>query len=76
MSEVIQFNKTKATAEQRRFIEILAGDLKFDRHQRNAHVNAIINRGIDKRIMYLDELTLAEASLVIERFKDWKDDNS
>lgn len=67
---IISWNvPAKATADQLHYIECLAIDLLFDRHQRNAHVSSIISRKIE----HLDELTKVEASKVITQFKEWKE---
>jgi hypothetical protein len=54
----------RATPKQIKTIEELSVDLTFDRQKRNAHVSQIIER----KISYLDELTIGEASKVIDRF--------
>jgi hypothetical protein len=61
-------DQQRATTEQQKFIEILAGDLKFDRAARNAHITLALGR----KITFLDELTKSEASKVIFIFKEFK----
>lgn len=58
-----------ATDKQINYIEILANDLKLDIHRRNAYITSIVSR----EIKALDELSKSEASLVIGRFKEWKE---
>lgn len=59
----------KATPKQIQYIEQLAIDLNLDRHRRNRHVISIIFR----EIKHLDELRKNEASTVIDKFKEWKE---
>lgn len=59
----------KATSKQIQYIEQLAIDLNLDRHRRNRHVVSIIFR----EIKHLDELRKVEASAVIDKFKEWKE---
>lgn len=59
----------RATSKQIKYIEQLSIDLGLDRHRTVAHAKSIIGRGIN----FLDELTKIEASLVIDKFKEWKD---
>lgn len=60
-----------ATPKQQEYIEQLAIDLSLGRRARNAHISSVVNR----QISYLDELTLGEASNVIEIFKRWKEND-
>ncbi len=59
-----------ATNKQIHYIECLAIDLQMDKVSRNAHICTIINR----RICFLDELTIKEAFIVIDEFKKWKEE--
>ena len=59
-----------ATVAQTNFLEILFGDLGFNRKQRNDWLTAEAGR----TITYLDELTIGEASHFIEKLKDRKED--
>lgn len=52
----------RATPEQVRYIEILAGDLGLDRIRRNF----MCSRIVEHEVKFLDELTLGEASKVID----------
>lgn len=58
-----------STAPQINYIECLSIDLGFDRPTRNAAVGDIVGR----TVRFLDELTLTEASKVIEDFKARKE---
>lgn len=58
-----------ATKPQMKYIDQLSIDLQFDTKRRNAHITSIVGRQIN----HLDNLTLAEASQVIETFKEWKE---
>ena len=58
-----------ATKKQQNYIEILSNDLQFTREQRNSHLSV----ALDREIKSLDELTLNEASKMIEYFKTMKD---
>lgn len=61
------------TAAQLRYIDQLAIDLTIaERRRKMAHINDILI----KDYKYLDELTLEEASKVIDTFKKWKDNQS
>lgn len=58
------------TAAQLRYIDQLSIDLCIaERRSRMAHINDILI----KDYKYLDELTLEEASKVIDTFKKWKE---
>jgi hypothetical protein len=62
---VINFQPPKrATPEQTDHIDRLSNDLLYNRATRNLNVSEIVNRPIK----YLDELTLNEASNVIQEF--------
>lgn len=63
---IIQFKPP--SQPQIHYIECLAIDLGFDRKQRNAHMSEIVRR----EIKFIDDLSPAEASLVINQFKTWK----
>lgn len=58
-----------ATKPQINYIEILANDLKLDLKRRNTHIMSIVHREIHA----LDELSISEASMVIQQFKEWKE---
>lgn len=58
------------TEKQLHYLETLTVDLQFDLHRRNAHIESIISR----KVNHLDELTKREASVVIDKFKGWRDD--
>lgn len=58
-----------ATAPQIHYIECLAIDLQMDRVRRNWAVEGVVGRPVK----FLDELTAAEASRVIEDFKERKE---
>ncbi len=60
----------KATDAQIHYIEVLAIDLQMDRLNRNWAIEAIVNRPIK----FLDELTVGEASKVIDDFKERKEE--
>lgn len=64
-----QIKIPRITKAQELYIEQLSIDLQFNRKQRNAHISSILSRPVG----YLDELTLADASNVIEIFKRWKE---
>lgn len=70
MSKII-FPPTKqnATVKQISYIDVLTIDLQMTRASRNVHILGIINRPI----AYLDDMTVGEASLVITKFKEWKE---
>ncbi len=59
---------TSATFPQRKFLEILFGDLQFNRG------NAWLTREAGRPISYLDEITTQEASRFIEALKARKDE--
>ncbi len=61
-----------ATEAQISYIEILAIDLGMDRRNRNWAIEGIV----DRPVKFLDELTVAEASLVIGDFKERKENRS
>jgi hypothetical protein len=58
-----------ATTPQKSFIEILCVDLSLDRIQRKAILKDMFQRDIK----FLDQLTKDEASAVIVKFKEWKE---
>ncbi len=58
-----------STEKQQSYIAALCIDLGLDKKRCNAHIKAIIGR----EIKFLDDLTLPEASTVIDRFKSWKE---
>lgn len=62
----------KITHKQQSYIEQLAIDLQFDIKRRNAIITVIIERKLD----YLDELTMLEAGTVINKFKQWKEEQN
>lgn len=57
------------TEKQLHYLESLTIDLGFDIHRRNAHIKSIIFR----EVKHLDELRKNEASAVIDKFKEWKE---
>lgn len=57
------------TEAQLKYLEILVIDLNFTLHQRNTHIQSII----DRPCKHLDELSKREASKVITQFKEWKE---
>ena len=59
----------RITPKQMSFIEAMTIDLKMTRASRNNHILGIINRPIT----YLDDMTVGEASKVITRFKEFKE---
>lgn len=59
----------RITPAQLSYLAILVVDLQFDLHRRNAHIASIIFR----KVNHLDELTKREASAVIDKFKEWKE---
>ena len=63
------FIAARATVRQIDFIEILANDLRFGRTERNKILSDLLQRNIQ----FLDELTKNEASNVITKFKEWKE---
>jgi len=63
-------NTPRATQAQQDFLEILFGDLGFNRTERNDWITETLGR----EIKYLDELTLPEASRIIEQLKEQKED--
>lgn len=65
----INVEVNKITTAQDLHIEQLAIDLNLDRKQKIAHISDLVGR----QIRYLDDLTLSEASAVIDKFLDWKD---
>ncbi len=58
-----------STTKQQEYIALLSIDLGLDKKRCNAHIKEIIGR----EIKYLDDLTLPEASQVIDKFKSWKE---
>lgn len=58
-----------ASKEQKDYIQILSDCLGFTTQQRNAHMADIVKR----KIQFPDELSKKEASLVIGKFKEWRD---
>ena len=60
-----------ATDKQIHYIECLAIDLGMDRKNRNWAIEGIL----DHPVRFLDELTMSEASDVIEDFKTRKGDS-
>lgn len=59
----------RATQKQQDYIEILANDIGLNLNQRIFFITDTIGRVVK----HLDELSLAEGSLVISTFKRWKD---
>lgn len=57
------------TQAQMDFLEILFGDLGFNRAQRNDWMSG----ALDREIKFLDELTLPEASELIQTLKGMKE---
>lgn len=57
------------TKPQLNYIECLTVDLKFNRHQRNAHISGHLK----KRIEFLDELSKFDAQKVISYFISLKE---
>lgn len=62
-------NPSKITFKQKEYIEQLSIDLQFTRKQRNVHIQSILF----KQIQDLDDLGKFEASKVIDKFKEWKE---
>lgn len=54
--------RPRVTQDQVRYIEILAGDLGLDRARRNF----MCSRIVEHEVKFLDELTIGEASKVID----------
>jgi hypothetical protein len=61
-----------ATAAQMNYLEILFGDLGFDRAARNAFMSQELGR----HIRFLDELTVGEARRMITELKKRKKEAS
>lgn len=61
-----------ATHKQVDYIDILAIDLGFNLRQRNFYMKRIVNHPVDAP----SELTKGEASKVIERFLEYKENNA
>jgi len=59
-----------ATDKQIKYIECLAIDLALDRKTRNLFAGDVVGRDI----RYLDELTVSEASRVIDNFRERVED--
>lgn len=58
-----------ATEPQVSYIETLAIDLGMERSRRNKWISSFLNR----EVLFVDELTKAEASRVITRMKEMKE---
>lgn len=65
MSIINRNSGPRATEKQQLYIEQLAIDLTLSRIQRNDRVSSIVHR----EVKYLDELSIEEASNVIEYFR-------
>ncbi len=59
-----------ATDAQVNFLEILFNDLGYNRAQKYARLSA----DLEREVKFMDELTIPEASKVIETLKEEKDD--
>ena len=64
------FITCRATVAQVKYIAILCDDLGFNTHGRNAHISELVQRSI----LHPDMLTKSEASQVISKFKEWKEE--
>lgn len=63
-------NTPRATQAQIDFLEILFGDLGFNRAQRNDYLSEDLGR----EVKFLDDLSVGEASKLIEDLKERKED--
>jgi hypothetical protein len=63
-----RFVAVPASQKQINFIEILSHNLKLSRASRNAHISSVVGFAWDNDIY---QLSRSEASLVIEKFKEW-----
>lgn len=61
-----------ATTKQINYIEILKNDLGMSVRTRNAHIRSIVGKRFNDDIWGLSR---SEASQVIEKFKEWKENN-
>lgn len=69
MSKISFPHCAEITDKQKNYIEILSNDLGLSRLSRNQHIIGIIKRNISD----LDSLSRDEASRVIEKMKEWKE---
>jgi hypothetical protein len=63
-------NTPRATQAQIDFLEILFGDLQFNRAQRNDY----LSERLEREVKFLDDLSIGEASKLIEELKEQKED--
>ena len=80
-SELLEDNSPRATEKQLNYIEILKNDLGMSIHTRNAHITSIVGKqwlkrftpGIDS-VPDVWALSRSEASQVIDKFRQWKEE--
>lgn len=77
-TEIPQDSFTHATEKQLNYIEILKNDLGMSIHTRDAHITSIVGNQWVKRCMGsrpdVWALSRSEASQVIEKFRQWKEE--
>ena len=77
-TEIPQDSFTHATEKQINYIEILKNDLGMSIHTRNAHIVSIVGKQWMKHCMGTRPdvwaLTRSEASQVIDKFRQWKEE--
>ena len=77
-SELFQDSFLNVTQKQLNYIEILKNDLGMTVHTRNAHIVSIVgNQWVNRCVGSVPDvwaLTRSEASQVIEKFRQWKEE--
>jgi hypothetical protein len=77
-SELLEDNSPHITEKQINYIEILKNDLGMTVHTRNAHIVSIVgNQWVNRCVGSVPDvwaLTRSEASQVIEKFRQWKEE--
>lgn len=68
-----RFVAVPASQPQINFINILANDLGLSRASRNTHISSIVGFSWDNDIY---QLSRSEASAVINKFKEWKENGT
>lgn len=72
-AEPIEDTFRHASSKQINYIEILRHDLGLSIPTRNAHIMTILGKSFDGDIW---GLSISDASLVINKFKEWKEQRS
>jgi hypothetical protein len=78
-SELLEDNSPHATEKQLNYIEILKNDLEMSIHTRDAHITSIVGKRWlgSPSLNYRPDvwaLSRSEASQVIDKFRQWKEE--